>query len=684
MGILDRVRSRIAGRGADPVAAPAPGSAESVARQDGSATPAWRTAEATSSAIPRIETSGGDHGLYRDLTTSRQPRVLAPLDRDAAPLAQESSRPIVASRHDITPATAGVVDRSIVAPLRSPSRQGGSLSAATSVSRQVTADDAVPPMTEISRAADSSAVASSAGAPAVHRSPSDDAAGALAAPEASRVVPREDGPESIADDVGAVDRSAAPLDRAAFVDRADASTMEEVSGEPDVARSASSFDRSPDDDEGPVAASPGSAANEAFDRSPALGIHPPRLDRSSDGPPSGASSSIDRAASTEATSGSATDLPTQLDDVDRSTSDPAVEPGRSVAPDLPTGLGPAIDRSVDRSVSASPGSAANDSLISRSDESAAEPMSGVPGFDDSGAEAPMRASESEREAPPEQHEPLAQDGAAISRSPDAVVGRAAIGDVSRTSTGVPTVSSPAATASQVVRPASAPADGADGAAMTSLSAETPAPVESVDTTDYGAGETDLDPTRAASPIARTAAPLVDLPAADSPNPHPLDNPNPAVARSALPAAPRQPEQSLGIDFAGRESSTPLAVGDATVPVDRSAAEQSRPESVPAAEVPIAPNHDPQRQPDPSPSPVGGADGLEQLLQRSVAPTIKTVVNPIQEVVSRAADRGPSADPPEKLADSGEFADALYDRIERRLRTELLGELERRGTLSGWG
>jgi len=88
------------------------------------------------------------------------------------------------------------------------------------------------------------------------------------------------------------------------------------------------------------------------------------------------------------------------------------------------------------------------------------------------------------------------------------------------------------------------------------------------------------------------------------------------------------------------------------------------------------------------------DGFELLLQRGIdmtAPAVESVSSPAMDDTTEVTHIDRAAQPSRHSRrhqpssdDSAELADLVYERIERRLRTELFRDLERRGHLSEWG
>lgn len=187
--------------------------------------------------------------------------------------------------------------------------------------------------------------------------------------------------------------------------------------------------------------------------------------------------------------------------------------------------------------------------------------------------------------------------------------------------------------------------------------------------------------RQATPAARETAPTTST---DGPTAPPRPGLGPALApeeRTAFAAtaephepAPAATPTATPLDIARQASSRPPLArphDGATSTPSSTVAQPTEPLT------PIAP------------APAAEPDGLELLLQRVTEPSVAEsgpapAAAVAQEIrIDRTADVDRATTTPDG-ADAGELADRLYERIERRLRNDLLQEVERRGQLSRWG
>jgi hypothetical protein len=619
-------------------------------------------------------------GLHRDLTVRRQQLVIQPLGHDVtaagggtvhqlvtrqateAPghrgiVARSMARPATAPK--ITPTTdsvtqdpatpeVGSVDRAAVPPRRaidsdatppasgSPSRSGQPLRS-NSETRPVVANraqdavisrpatptrrpDADPAAPRTPRIGDSGSVGS------VHRK-----APALEPQTDRKAVAESHGtpPSTHLDAIQSVTETASDPAAQASDDPSPASTAElPVARSTDTDTSGEGVDRSP----APIAAAPSPT------RAPTIGLRPPI--RSAD-PPVG---QVARATQ-----------PTHQDIPVRSTTPRSAEPaGASPIPQTaqPLGLQPA------EAGSSLEGDA--NVAVDRSESSVGPADSAQPGNID----APQLGNE------PSNSVLTPHEGQGSSDAPT--------DDGSGAASLQPT-EPPSLNSMPLQRVASVPVDKKSGPSAESAPARPPA--QPVAAKEEIAESIEVD--RAASqgavpPSPPPVAPLAQLPvsraAALRPGPSRLDRAAPVGlgVPTSRPVAPANAaEDGPAVDRAAGSSSHRAASPSDTTPIGEASASAA---------------------PGPSKAQVPG-DGLAALLQRAAATpdNVSPIFTDAFAGESSAAsevqvDRAPSGSAPSAASapDSAEFVDEIYERIERRLRTELFDDLERRGHLSEWG
>lgn len=665
MGILDRVRDRLARRAGRTPAERAPATSPSPARA--AAPAAWRSAAPTPSIIPTSTPAAKTAGLHRDLTVNRRHVTLEPLGHEVTTTIGGLADGLVAVPSPVAPPRAGVVARP----------HAGAPTRAGSVQRHEAeqAPEAAPIAPDVTDIGPGGAGPVDAG----------DLTGT--APATLPGVPLEGRPSPAS--------THSPTSTSVPIRRVDRSPTTAVS------RAAASSPR-PGRTEPPPTGSPAPVRTDHADGAGAPVVHRRTEPGASPSTPSTPGDGVVPTVSTPGSDG-ASALPVADHD------GPSAPGPSTVATETPE-----PSRAV-------PIQRAGSNITSAPTVGLRPPLPSTP---------TPRPSPSPASARPDQPAVDRRVVPPASVPPSAPRERSSISP--RPTPGFPTL--PVAPPRAAPSPA-APLVGETHVLRAADDNDAPAPTES----SGGFESLDLDETAdwehpaaaqtETSPPDSAAVPIVDRRAAEALEPHAAPQPAaetsttavptsvPSVARQATPAvragapttstdSPMSPRPGLGPALAPEERTAFAMAAEpdespddapAARPVDIARQASSRPPLArPHGGARSAPRPTGAEPAEPAAAPIAVApaaepDGLELLLQRVAEPSVAgsgpapaptaAVAHEIR--IDRAADVDRATTTPEG-ADAGELADRLYERIERRLRNDLLQEVERRGQLSRWG